>query len=114
MPLTVVIPAAVYKNKVFSTYSMFIYLGALDGGSVGGTCPCISAKPGIRNLPVPSIKVASESNSRPSEGDIMEMFLPFITTVWFLITLLSVIGMTETFVKAITFPGIFLVEAEGP
>ena len=81
MPLTVVIPAAVYKNSVFSTYSIFIYRGAFEGGSVGGTCPCISANPGIRNLPEPSIIVASLSNSTFSDGAIREISSPLITTV---------------------------------
>ena len=101
IPLTVVIPAETYKNKVLSTYSLLKYSGAFGPGFVGGTCPCISARPGIRYLSVPSMTMALAGSVISLEGTTSTIRSPSMITVWSIKTCSLSIGITFTLVNTV-------------
>ena len=68
-------------------------------------CPCISASPGIRNLPCPSIVVAPSGTRVVFDGPNAVMRSPVTTTVWLAMTRFSSIGTADTLVNATTFGG---------
>ena len=74
---------------------------ALAGALGGGTWPCISASPGIRNLPRPSMRVASAGTRTLALAPTSTMRSPRTTTVWFCSTGSVSMGSTATLVKAI-------------
>src|SRR6186713_1416499 len=73
--------------------------------STGGTCACISARPGIKYFPLASITRAFLLYLTLPDSPIAVM-IPFTTTrSWFFITFSSFIGITFTLVKTISWLG---------
>jgi len=89
----VVIPFDRYRNKTSSTER-------LDSGL--GICACISAIPGIRNLPVPSIMVDFDPGLTSVEGATLKIVSSLITTDWPVKTWSVFMGITLTFSKIIS------------
>jgi len=95
----VVIPLATYRKRMSSTSSR-------GGSAPGGTCACISASPGIRNRPVPSITVAPRGASI-SSADPTAVIMPSpTTTVRPDSTVSEVMGRMDTPVNTVG-PGLF-------
>jgi hypothetical protein len=64
-------------------------------------CACISARPGIRNLPLPSTRVAPSGIFAASADPTHAIFWLRTITVWFGTTASLSIGSTETPTNAV-------------
>ena len=90
MPRTVVTPLARYRNSKSSRFWSILV--------APGIWPCISARPGTRNFPVPSMRLTCERNKSLEMETILS---PMTKTLAFSIGPLPSIGRTVTFTNRV-------------